>query len=199
MGPLLVMPQKPQNNDAKKLFFHMHYLFCHSLVYWNPSSTLANCFFWIALIFTIKIFYSINYWYNSYFKIVFDTVVNRINSSVKKIMLFLKSVLTRMSCCSSKTVYLLRSTLMIIYFLCVCVFSGFSHMQWFLGNTWVYRSKVLCCGHHSRYFYKVCSSPFPLPPKTKLQQTNKQVRKWNDMSWDIWWMTPCKYEWKNIC
>ena len=179
--------------------------------------TTGKWFFRIALIFTIKIFYSIHYWSNSYFKIFFGTVVNRINSSVKKIMLFFKKCLiskvmlffkkclTLRSCCSSKSV--LSLTLNFgdnLLSLCLRVFTtfcrrGFSHMQWFLGHTWMYGSKILCCGNHSRYFYKVSSSPFPPPLKMKLQQANKLVRKWNYICWDIWWMTPCKYEWKNIC
>ena len=83
--------------------------------------TTGKWFFRIALIFTIKNFYSIHYWSNSYFKIFFGTVVNRINSSVKKIMLFFKKCLISKVMLFFKVSYLLRSISMIIYFLCVCV------------------------------------------------------------------------------
>lgn len=55
--------------------------------------TTTKWFFRIALISTIKIFYSFHYWSNSLSKIVFGTVVDRTSSSVKKVVLFFKRCL----------------------------------------------------------------------------------------------------------
>ena len=83
--------------------------------------TTGKWFFRIALIFTMKIFYSIYYWSNNYFNIAFGTVANSINSSVKKIMLFFKKCVISKFMLFFKVSYPLRSISMITQFLCVCV------------------------------------------------------------------------------